>query len=187
MIKILFICHGNICRSPMAEFVMKRLAADAGLGSCFGIASAATTTEEIWGRRGNPVYPPAKKTLAEHGIAGPEVDAKRARLLVRDDYAYYDYLIGMDSENLSDMKDICGVSGTGRRADYETPDSRTHSAAIVREDEKISLLMDYTGRPRSVADPWYTGNFEATWNDVCEGCTALLQHLCRVYHLRAGS
>ena len=155
MIKILFICHGNICRSPMAEFVMKDMVEKAGAADRFEIASAATTTEEIWGGVGNPVYPPARKKLAEHGI---RCDGKRARLLRREDYDHYDMLIGMDLENLSDMQYICGGD----------------------PEHKISLLMDYTKRPGSVADPWYTRDFEATWRDVEEGCRGLLAQILDV-------
>ena len=150
MTKILFVCHGNICRSPMAEFVMKELVKEAGLSGHFEIASAATSTEEL----GNPVYPPARRKLAEHGI---RCDGKRARQLTRADYQKYDLLIGMDEWNIRNMTRMCG----GDR------------------DGKIRMLLDYTGRPRSVADPWYTGDFDATWDDVNEGCRALLEHLTR--------
>ena len=146
MIKILFICHGNICRSPMAEFVMKDLVKKAGLEGEFEIASAATSTEEI----GNPVYPPARRKLAEHGIS---CAGKTARQLRKSDYDHYDYLVGMDSANLRNMHRICGGD----------------------PKEKLSLLLDWTSRPGSVADPWYTGDFEATWQDVSEGCRGLLE------------
>ena len=148
MVKILFVCHGNICRSPMAEFVMKDLVKKAGLEWAFEIASAATSTEEI----GNPVYPPARRKLAEHGIG---CAGKTARQLRREDYDYYDYLVGMDSANLRNMRRMCGGDPEG----------------------KISLLLDHTNRPADVADPWYTGDFEATWQDVLEGCSCLLEKL----------
>ena len=148
MIKILFICHSNICRSPMAEFVMKDLVKKAGLEHQFSIASAATSTEEI----GNPVYPPARRKLAEHGIG---CSGHAARQLRRDDYDRWDYLVGMDSANLRNMHRICGGDPEG----------------------KISLLLDWTGHPGSVADPWYTGDFEATWQDVLAGCQALLEQI----------
>lgn len=148
MHKILFICHGNICRSPMAEFVMKKLVKDAGREAEFEIASAATSTEEI----GNPVYPPAKRKLAEHNIG---CAGKTARQITRKDYEYYDHIVAMDHNNLRNLHRMLG-------------DDRM---------QKISLLMDYTVRPGDVADPWYTGDFEATWQDVLEGCTALLQQL----------
>ena len=150
MPKILFVCHGNICRSPMAEFVMKRLVEEAGRANEFEIASAATSTEEI----GNPVYPPARRKLAEHGI---RCDGKTARQLRRSDYDHYDLLIGMDQYNLRNMQRMCGGDPDG----------------------KIHLLLDYTDRPGDVADPWYTDNFDATWRDCMEGCTALLETLKR--------
>lgn len=146
MHKILFVCHGNICRSPMAEFVMKQMVSDAGLESQFEIASAATSTEEI----GNPVYPPARRKLAEHGIG---CAGKTARQMTRQDYDYYDRIVTMDHNNLRNLKRMFG-------------DDTEH---------KISLLMDFTHRPGDVADPWYTGDFEATWQDVEEGCKALLE------------
>ena len=146
--KILFVCHGNICRSPMAEFVMKHLVEERGLHDQFEIASAATSTEEI----GNPVYPPARRKLAEHSIS---CDGKRARVITRDDFQYYDHIIVMDHENLQSLKWLFGKD----------------------KDHKICLLMDYTNRPGEVADPWYTGDFEATWNDVLEGCEGLLESL----------
>ncbi len=146
MTRILFICHGNICRSPMAEFVMKDLVKKAGLESQFQIESAATSTEEI----GNPVYPPARRKLAEHGIG---CTGKTARRLTNGDYDRYDLLIGMDQENLRNIHRICGGDIDG----------------------KIHLLMDFTDRPGDVADPWYTGDFETTWRDVLEGCKGLLR------------
>lgn len=148
MIKILFICHGNICRSPMAEFVMKDMVKKAGLASEFQIDSAATSTEEL----GNPVYPPARRKLAEHGIG---CAGKTARQLTRRDYDAYDLLIGMDQANLRNMRRLLGGDPDG----------------------KLSLLMDYTDRPGDVADPWYTRDFEATWQDVLDGCRGLLSHL----------
>lgn len=153
MIKILFICHGNICRSPMAEFVMKDLVRKAGLSDCFYIESAATSSEEVWGGRGNPVYPPARAKLREHGI---DPGGKRARRTTREDYARFDYLIGMDYANAYNMKRIYGGD----------------------PNDKISLLLDHCGRAgQEVADPWYTDNFDETWDDVLQGCTALLAHI----------
>ncbi len=146
MTKILFVCHGNICRSPMAEFVMKDLVKKAGLESRFHIESAATSTEEI----GNPVYPPARRKLAEHGIS---CAGKTARQLRSKDYNQYDLLIGMDQANLRNMRRMCGGD----------------------HDGKIRLLMEFTDRPGDVADPWYTGDFETTWRDVLAGCEGLLQ------------
>ena len=148
MTKILFVCHGNICRSPMAEFVMKDLVKQAGLEREFEIASAATSTEEI----GNSVYPPAKHKMAEHGIS---CAGKTARQMTMADYDYYDLLVCMDRNNLRNMRRFCGTDPEG----------------------KVSMLMSHTDRPGDVADPWYTGDFDATWDDVMEGCHALLEEL----------
>ena len=142
MKKILFVCHGNICRSPMAEYVMKYLVEQAQLTDQFLIESAATSTEEI----GNPVYPPARRKLAEHGIS---CKGHAARQMTRADYQRYDLLIGMDSANLRNMTRIAGGDPEGK----------------IRP-----LLYD-----KDVADPWYTGNFEVTWQDVLRGCQALLE------------
>lgn len=150
MIKILFVCHGNICRSPMAAFVMQDLVRKAGLEGQVQVASAATSREEI----GNSVYPPARRKLAEHGIP---CGGHAARQLTEGDYAAYDLLIGMDEANRKNMRRICGGDPAG----------------------KISLLLDHTDRPGNVADPWYTGDFEATWRDVLEGCQAVLGELMR--------
>lgn len=137
----------------MAEFVMKDLVKKAGLSKEFEIASAATSSEEIWNGRGNPVYPPAAKKLREHGI---DPGGKRARKTTREDYARYDLLIGMDHANIRNMHRIYGGDSGG----------------------KISMLLDHCGRTgQEVADPWYTGNFDATWRDVLQGCTALLEKL----------
>ena len=148
MKKILFVCHGNICRSPMAEFVMKDLVKKAGLSSQFHIESAATSREEI----GNPIYPPARRKLTEHRIS---CGGHAARQLTKSDYNAFDLLIGMDKANLRNMQRICDGD----------PDGRIH------------LLLDYTGSPGDVADPWYTGDFEATWRDVLAGCRGLLAAL----------
>lgn len=152
MIKILFICHGNICRSPMAEFVLKDMVQKRGMADRFYIASAATSSEEIWNGVGNPVYPPARENLKEHGI---DCGGKRAVLLQRSDYEEYDYLIGMDSANIRNMHRILGGDADG----------------------KIYKLLSFAGSERDIADPWYTGNFDATYSDVVEGCTALLKRL----------
>ena len=148
MKRILFVCHGNICRSPMAEFVMKKMVSDAGMADQFEIASAATSTEEI----GNPVYPPARRKLAEHGIS---CNGKTARQITRCDYEHYDYIVAMDINNLRNLQRVLG-------------EDKLH---------KISLLLNYTDHPRDVADPWYTGNFEATWQDVNDGCKGLLEYI----------
>ena len=134
----------------MAEFVMKDLVARAGLSDRFLIESAATSTDEL----GNPVYMPARKKLAEHGIT---CDGKTARQLRKADYKRYDLIIGMDRANEQNMRRMLGGDKAG----------------------KIHLLLDYTGRPGEVADPWYTGDFDATWRDVLEGCTGLLENLRR--------
>ncbi len=152
MMKVLFVCHGSICRSPMAEYVMKDMVKKAGREGEFRIASAATSREEL----GNPVYPPARRKLEEHGI---DCQGHAARQLTARDGEEYDLLVGMDQENLRNMKRIC--SG---------------------HQEKCHLLMDFAaassanaGRRREVADPWYTGDFDATWRDITAGCRALLK------------
>lgn len=148
MIKILFICHGNICRSPMAEFVMKKYVRDAGLEREFYIESAATSREEL----GNPVYPPARRELARHGIS---CEGKAARQVTAADLDRFDLLICMDRANVRNTLRLTGPDREG----------------------KIRLLLDYTGEGRDVADPWYTGDFSATWRDVSAGCASLLRAL----------
>ena len=153
MIKILFICYGNICRSPMAEFIMKDLLTKQGLTDQFYVASAATSTEEIWNGVGNPVYPPAKKELAKHGIS---CDGKRAVQVTKADYARYNYLICMDSNNVRNLERIIGTD----------------------VDNKVSMLLDYAGRQgQSIADPWYTGDFGRTYKDIEEGLVGFLEYL----------
>ena len=136
----------------MAEFVLKDMVEKQGIADQFEIASAATSTEEIWNGIGNPVYPPAKAKLAEHGIG---CAGKTARQMTAGDYRKYDLLIGMDKANLRSMTRICGGDPEG----------------------KLHLLMDYASRPGEVADPWYTGDFETTYRDVLEGCRGLLDSL----------
>lgn len=148
MIKILFVCHGNICRSPMAECVLKNMVAQSGRSSEFYIDSAATSQEEI----GNPIYPPAIRKLKEEGIP---LSGHRAVQMTREDYDKYDLLLAADSANLRDMRRIAGGDPQG----------------------KIRRLLDYTSRPRDIADPWYTGNFDVTYNDIVEGCQGLLDWL----------
>lgn len=148
MIKILFVCHGNICRSPMAEFVMKDIVKKQGIENEFFIASAATSTEEI----GNGVHYGTKNKLKSYGIS---TDGKRAVQLRKSDYEDYDYIIGMDVYNLRNMK------------------------RMLPEDSenKIHLLLDFSDNPRDIADPWYTGDFDKTYDDVLEGCKALLSEI----------
>ena len=146
MKKVLFVCHGNICRSPMAEFIFKALVKARGLEGCYHIESAAVSTEEI----GNPIYPPARRCLSQHGVAfDPE---KRARQVIRADYERFDLLICMDASNLRWI----------RRIIPEDPEG------------KIRLMMSFTGSSRDVADPWYTGDFEQTFQDVLQACEAML-------------
>ena len=144
MIKILFVCHGNICRSPMAEFIFKDLVKKHRTEGEFEIRSAATSTEEI----GNPVYPPAKAKRAEHGIS---CKGKTAVQMTKSDYDYYDKIIAMDRYNLRNMQ---------RFVDND-------------EKNTVSLMMDYTDRRGDVADPWYTGDFDTAWNDILDGCIGL--------------
>ena len=150
MIKIMFVCHGNICRSPMAEFVFKDLVTKKGIADNFYISSSATSTEEIWNGVGNPVYPPAKRELAKHGIS---CEGKRAVQLKMSDYNKFDYFIGMDRANIRNMHRILEGDSGG----------------------KIYKLLTFAGRSDDVADPWYSGDFETTYKDVVEGCEALLQ------------
>lgn len=151
MIKVLMICHGNICRSPIAEFILKTKVAKLGIADQFYIASAATSTEEIWNGIGNPVYPPAKAELAKHGIS---CEGKRAVQLKKSDYEDYDYLIGMDDRNIHNMERITGHKGG-----------------------KIHLLLSFDGSYKNVADPWYTGRFDVTYKDIEKGCDAFLDYL----------
>lgn len=148
MIKILFICHGNICRSPMAEFILKDMTAKRGISDNFYIASAATSTEEI----GNPVHPGTRNKLARYGIS---TAGKHAVQMQRSDYQKYDYIVGMDRWNYKNMLRIVGEDS----------------------QHKISLLLDYTDHPRDVADPWYTGDFDKTYEDIVSGCEGLLNHI----------
>ena len=150
MIKILFICHGNICRSPMAEFVMKDMVEKKGLQDQFHIESAATSREEI----GNRVYPPAKRMLAKHGIS---CEGKRARQVTKADLEHYDYLVLMDRNNMSNMIRMFGAENMN----------------------KVSMLLD-----RDVADPWYTGNFDKTMQDVQVGCTKLLNQILDTHFIK---
>ena len=146
MIRILFVCHGNICRSPMAEFILKALVRAKGIEDQYYIESAAVSAEET----GNPIYPPAKRCLTQHGIQFD--NAKRARQIVKADYARFDRIICMDHSNLRLIRRIIPDDPKG----------------------KIHLFMSYTGVGRDVADPWYTGDFEEAFQDILEGCEAMV-------------
>ena len=152
MIKIMFVCHGNICRSPMAEFVLKDMVKKAGRENYFVIASSATSTEEIWGGVGNPVYPPASDELRKHGIS---CDGKRAVQVKKSDYDNYDYLICMDENNMRNIRRIIPSD----------------------PENKIVKSLSFTGENRNVADPWYSGDFETCYKDIYNGCKALLEKL----------
>lgn len=145
MIKVLFICHGNICRSPMAEYILKDMVRKNGLEDKFYIESAATSYEEI----GNPVYPPARAELAKHGIG---CRGHAARKLVKADFEEFDYLIAMEEYNLRNIR-------------------REFGEALAK---KVSLLLDYTDMPGDIDDPWYTGSFDVTYNEIVMGCEGFL-------------
>ncbi|MBQ7578757.1 MAG: low molecular weight phosphotyrosine protein phosphatase [Synergistaceae bacterium] len=148
LIKILFVCHGNICRSPMAEFIMKYLVKESGNEEKFFIESAATTNDEI----GNDIYPNAKSELKKNSIP---FERRQARKIKRSDYSKWDYIICMDNENLDDILYIMGGD----------------------EDNKVKLLLDFTGEHKEVSDPWYTRNFALAYSEIYRGCKALLKHL----------
>ena len=152
MIKILFVCHGNICRSPMAEFLLKDIVKKKGIEDQFYIQSVATSAEEIWNGIGNPVHMGTKKKLQELGIS---CEGKRAVQLTKADYKNYDYLICMDRWNLKNIAKICGGD----------------------KDGKIYRLLDFTDEKRDVADPWYTGDFDKTYEDIMKGLLAFLSYL----------
>lgn len=148
MIKILFVCHGNICRSTMAEFVFRDMVSRAGRENEFYIESAATSREEI----GNDTHPGTKEKLRENGIP---FERRHARQMTKKDYEKFDYIIGMDDANVRNIERICGGD----------------------PEHKITRLLEHAGADRSIADPWYTGNFDETYDDVIQGCEALLEEL----------
>ena len=152
MLKIMFVCHGNICRSPMAEFIFKNMLAEQGLSHKYEVSSSATSNEEIWGGVGNPVYPPARAELKKHGI---DCGGKRAVQLKKTDYDKYDLFVCMDSRNVANAIRIL----------------------VGDPMEKVKKLMDYTSRGGDVADPWYTDRFDVTYRDVFDGCKDLLAAL----------
>ena len=152
MVRIMFVCHGNICRSPMAEFILKDMVKKKGIEENFLIASSATSTEEIWGGRGNPVYPPAKAELKKHGIS---CEGKTAVQLKKEDYEKYDYFLCMDSMNYRNILRIFGSD----------------------KDEKVRKLMTFTSRGGEVADPWYSGDFSTAYRDIYDGCVGILKEL----------
>ena len=154
MIKIMFVCHGNICRSPMAEYVFRDMVQKNGVDEKFLITSSATSSEEIINGVGNPVYPPVRRLLEEKNI---DTSAKRARKLLSTDLEKYDLFIGMDNKNVKNMEIILGQEAGG----------------------KIYRLLDFAGEHRDIADPWYTEKFDVTYADVCRGCHALLEFLLK--------
>ena len=148
MFKILFVCHGNICRSPMAEFCMRDMIKKAGLSDKFSVSSAATSTEEL----GSPVYPPARRKLKEHGI---DCTGKTARRITAADYGRYDMIIGMDNANMRNIRRMLGED----------------------TENKYRLLLEFAGQTREVDDPWYSGDFDKAWDDIETGCRGLLEYL----------
>ena len=174
MIKILFVCHGNICRSPMSEYVLKDMVEKLHMEDQFEIASAATSTEEIWGSVGNPVYPPAQAELRRRGIGGTEYtdfSGKRAVQVTRADYEHYDYILCADTMNIRNTTRITGPDTQNKihlLLDFADAD------ACIRAE---SCGEEIPGSGRSIADPWYTGNFVSTYNDIVEGCTGFLKYL----------
>ena len=152
MIRIMFVCHGNICRSPMAEFIFKDMLEKQGMAQNFVVASSATSTEEIWNGIGNPVYPPAREELRRHGIS---CDGKRAVQLKKSDYDKYDLFICMDSNNVRNAMRIFGSD----------------------PENKVCKMMDFTSRRGDVADPWYSGRFDVAYNDIYDGCIGLMESI----------
>jgi len=170
-IRVLFICHGNICRSPMAEFILKTKVENLGIKDMFYIESAATSTEEIWGGKGNPIYPPAKAELRKHGIgktAYTNFASKCARQVTKEDYNRFDFILCADEANIRNTIRIVGDDSMGKvqlLLDY----------AQYSSDESVNL-REYDRR-RSIADPWYSGKFDLTYKDICVGCDGFLEYL----------
>ena len=152
MIKIMFVCHGNICRSPMAEMILKEMVRKRGIADRFLIASSATSTEEIWGNTGSPVYPPAREILRRKGIPCEDHHAVQIR---KSDYAKYDFIIAMEQFNLRNMRHVIGGD----------------------PDQKVYRMLDFTEQPRDVSDPWFSGDFESAYSDISRGCAAFLDYL----------
>ena len=155
MIRIMFVCHGNICRSPMAELILGRLLQERNIEHLFTVSSSATSTEEIWNGIGNPIYPPARAELERHGFCNEALSKKRAVQLIRADYERYDLFVGMDERNMRGMHAIFGGD----------------------PDKKIHKLMKYAGSDADVCDPWYSDRFDLAYRDIEKGCIALLEHL----------
>ena len=158
MVKVLFVCYGNICRSPMGEFILKDMARRRGISDQLYIASAATSMEET----GNPVYPPARRILSQHGIG---CSGHHARRVERREYGAYDYIIAMETYNVNALLRIFGDDPEG----------------------KIYRMLDFTDHPGDIDDPWYTGEFDTVYRQICEGCEGLLQHLAREGRIREPS
>ncbi len=154
MIKVLFICLGNICRSPMAEIIFRDMVEKNGLSDEFIIASSATSSENVWNGIGAEVYPPAKRILARHGLSA---EGKRAVQIKKSDYEKYDLFVCMDKSNVRNSQRIF-------HGDSE---------------DKIRMLMDYTDRPADVSDPWYTGDFDKAYRDIYDGCEGLLKAILK--------
>ncbi len=158
MFGVMFVCHGNICRSPMAEFILRDMVKKEGISDKVFVASSATSREEIWGDIGNPVYPPAAAELRRHGIS---CDGKRAVQLTAEDYKKYDMIIVMDEKNLRNSLRILGGDPEG----------------------KLYKLMDFTDRGGDVADPWYTDRFDVAYKDIFDGCFGVMKHIEEVLHV----